>query len=517
MVVTLRHERRELGVGTSGPGPATLTAVRATVAAVQDARKKGRELPPDSSELLIEMEAIGEERPVGEGDDWFRPGAAERLLEPGVDGFTIRGPASAKRVCPSEIVIKNQALSEAVKTVVEHLNQPVGVLRLYRFRTRHWYQAASAEDVVQLRRGLVLLSHDDLSRPSITESIDQIGALLGYRLKPSGKFAYEYEPAVEGYTRRDNAVHQAGATWALATYTASSSLPAARAAAESALQAHLARVKDLEGVTGASYVESEDRKNRLSLTAQVALAIRSHRSRERHADILARLRAGMIWLQRPEGDFIPAFPPARRLPESERHPAQALLALLDERSTHADRRMERVFERALEHHRDHFSQEPTMESAAWLVQPFARRALASGEQEMARFAFELGDWLIERQLTPSNCPWPELHGGVVPDPEMTPDISTAVVLSGWLDCLSLARRMGDAERTRAYELGAQRAARFVLQLQMRESEAYYVRVVRDVVGGVRTSPADNRMPLENLQYALLALNKYRNLMFWGNP
>jgi hypothetical protein len=229
------------------------------------------------------------------------------------------------------------------------------------------------------------------------------------------------------------------------------------------------------------------------------------------------LRAGIIWLQRPEGDFIPAFPPARRLPVSERHPAQALLALLDDRPTRMDRRTDRVFERALEHYRERFRREPTIEAAAWLVQPFAQRALESGEHEMVRFAFELGDWLIERQLTSSNCPWPELHGGVVPEPEMTPDISTAVVLSGWLDCLSLARRSGDAERTKAYELAAQRAARFVLQLQMRESEAYYVRVVRDVVGGVRTSPADNRMPLENLQYALLALNSYRNVMFWGNP
>ena len=516
VVVTLRHQRCRLGVGASGPGPVIPTTVQATAAAIQDAKEKATPPLPDSSEVLIEIEAIGDEQPVDSVDNWFQPGVPEQLLEPGVDGFTIRAGVRARRVCPSETVIKNQALSDAVKRVVEDMSNPVGSLRLYRFRTRHWYQATSGGNVVQLRRGLIPVTYDDLTRASISASVDRIGELLVYRQRPSGRFAYEYEPAVEDYTGRDEAVHQAGAAWALAVYASLKSSRSVSAAADAAIGAHIPGVKDLEGVGSASYVESEDGKNKLALTAQLALAIAAHRSPEPGADVLARLRAGMIWLQRPGGDFVTAFPPARRLPGHARHPALALLALLEQRQARAVPRTERVFDRALGYYQQAFHKRPTLESAAWLAQPFSQMAVACGRQEMARLAFEFGDWLIGRQLTPSNCRWPELHGGVVREPGMMPDISTAVALSGWLDCLSAARRFGEVERAKAYELAAQRAARFVLQLQMREPEAYFMRVAKDTVGGVRTSPADNRMPLENLQYALLALTKYQAVMFAGD-
>ena len=92
-------------------------------------------------------------------------------------------------------------------------------------------------------------------------------------------------------------------------------------------------------------------------------------------------------------------------------------------------------------------------------------------------------------------------------------VNTAVCLSAWLDSCLAARRFGDSARAEKYLRAAESAARFIMQLQIRKEEVYYMPVDRDAVGGIRTSVADNRIRLENLQYALLALTKYRDVAF----
>ena len=62
---------------------------------------------------------------------------------------------------------------------------------------------------------------------------------------PTGSFAYEYEAAVEAYSENDNPVHQAGAAWALAAYSACSSTPAAVAQADLAIECLCDRISDL--------------------------------------------------------------------------------------------------------------------------------------------------------------------------------------------------------------------------------------------------------------------------------
>ena len=79
--------------------------------------------------------------------------------------------------------------------------------------------------------------------------------------------------------------------------------------------------------------------------------------------------------------------------------------------------------------------------------------------------------------------------------------------------MTLARAVGDSPRTRRYETLVREAARFVMQLQVRPKEAYFIRSAQDAIGGVRAAPAVNRLRIDHCQHALLALMKARQTLY----
>ena len=126
---------------------------------------------------------------------------------------------------------------------------------------------------------------------------------------------------------------------------------------------------------------------------------------------------------------------------------------------------------------------------------------------------ELADWLADKQLTRANCKWAEMWGGVAAYSEGRAGVATASYLEGFADALLLARSVGDVERARRYESLVRGAARFVMQLQVRSEEAYFMRSPQDAVGGIRTSPSLNLLRIDHGQHAIIGLIKARQVLF----
>ena len=79
--------------------------------------------------------------------------------------------------------------------------------------------------------------------------------------------------------------------------------------------------------------------------------------------------------------------------------------------------------------------------------------------------------------------------------------------------MTLAREVKDQKRTRRYESLVRDAARFVMQLQIRPEEAYFIRSPQDAVGGIRTTPSLNLLRIDHCQHALVGLIKARKVLF----
>jgi len=499
-----------------GPLPVAVAARDAAVKAAQVlAVDAGVDLDV-VNQLLVEIEVFDPAEPFTVEGDWTRPGVLDPHFEPGLHGLNIRGPRGHYRFCPSDLVTNDMVLADVLKKVAEFTHGDPSQLhnvQLLRFRSTHWYEPNALGEIVELHRGLLIVPPERVRPAELDRAIAALADYMAYRQRGDGSFAYQYEPARDIYSDENNPVRQAGAALAVVIHAARSGSSASKGAAEMALRYHLDRLVDIPDLPGASYIATPDRRNKLGVTALICAALAEHPDAARFAETRKKLVNGMLWLQRPSGMFVTAFPPAEEIEGQDYFPGEALLAMADHYALEPTAEILDAFDRAIAYYRSWFRDARSPAFVPWQVQAFAAMAGQTKRRDYIDFVFELTDWLAEMQLNPSNCPYPELHGGIASYQPGRAGIATASYLEAFADALAVARMAGDAARVKRYESLVRDAARFVLQLQVRPEEAWFIRSPKDAVGGMRTSPTLNLLRIDHCQHAMIALIKTRRALF----
>jgi len=119
---------------------------------------------------------------------------------------------------------------------------------------------------------------------------------------------------------------------------------------------------------------------------------------------------------------------------------------------------------------------------------------------------------IEQQIREGRSYEPEYIPPGLSEVRCRAGITTAVYLEGCVDAARTAETLGDRQRAERYREAARKAARFVIQLQFRPQECFYVQSPKEVVGGVRNSPADPTLRIDHSQHALAALLRTAGLL-----
>lgn len=519
VVVTLRQYGHVRGRGTGSRSPVVTACRDAAVAALADAASIGPVTGEWLSRIRLEIEAVGQAQPVNFTGRWSDRTAFAGIIEPGVHGVVLQYGQARRQFCPSEIISKSLEVHEAIRSLAQQLVQSpeeLAAADIFRFRTTHWHELTPGGRVVQLHRGVVLVEPQAVNDDNLARTIERLADYMVYRQLPSGWFSYQYEPSTDTYVEEDNLVRQAGVAWALALHGRTYRRSASAGAAEMALEALADRAVNLRGAEDVSFIAGRNGLHKLGITALATLAMFDHPEADDYAELRRRLVNGIHWLQRPSGKFVTAFPPSPRLSSQFYFPGEALLVLARSYEDQPSQRVIDAFNAALGYYRQTFNDDPMPPFVPWQTQAFVRMALPTKRRDYVDFVFQMNDWLMDKQYDQSNCPWPELHGGVAAYQGFPPGVATAAYLEGFADALRLARRVGDTERAARYEQVVRRAARFVMQLQFRPEEAYYVRSLPDTVWGVRTTLSRNRLRVDHCQHALLALMKTRQVLF-GQP
>lgn len=129
------------------------------------------------------------------------------------------------------------------------------------------------------------------------------------------------------------------------------------------------------------------------------------------------------------------------------------------------------------------------------------------EPALARFVFEMNDWLIGFQDWGPTVP-PELWGRFR-HPRVSSLSQDASSVGAYLEGLSqayvLAEQLMDASRQERYRLAVMRGLRYLMQLTVQSSEELYFspRAIEGV-GGVRTDFGDSKLKIDSAQFALKA-------------
>ncbi len=465
--------------------------------------------------LLIEIEVIKDEELLPQGGDWTRAGALDAIIEPGMDGLVLVAPKKPIRFCPTELIAADQPLAELLSEVAKSSlsGTAPGEVPLVRFRTIHWYQPPKSDNVVSLHRGLTVIQPEDVTTEALDRSIASLADYMIYRQLRSGLFTYQYEAGQDRYTEDNSPIRQIGGVVALAVHARATGRSASRSAADLGVRYHLQGLRVLPNVERAAFLATADGRHRLGVSAMLCLALGEHPQPARYADTRVKLANAILSLQRPSGMFMTAFPPARDIIGQAHYPGEALLALATHYAHQPTGRVLDAFDRAIAFYRDYFRETPSPVFASWQLRAFAAMAGHTKRQDYAEYVFELADWIIERQIDAPECPWPELRGGITTHREGKADFTTAFHLEAIADALQLARSVNDAERISRYDRALRGAVRFVMQLQVRPEEAYFMRSPRDAVGGIRTGLTLNLLRIDHCEHALIGLIKARQVLY----
>lgn len=550
--VTLREDGVLLAGGQSDGEAVVPGVVTAAQRAVRALAAKGRTLSAAQAQrCALEIELLGDDERVGTGAD--SPEELAAWYEPGFEGIRAHVGARDVFIRPSQLLSREPVCEgdggswsacnpyrvsiasllaavgpsppsgpDAGLDLPARIEVPPQRVEFYRYRTRHFWQARQGLRPVELVCGLRRVGEDEVTPNRIDEAVRHTAEYIRYRQRPEGFFAHEYLPGRDRYIRENGGWdRQAGTIWSLAAYARATGDDAARRAADRAIEAMRRMVRPRPGYDRTAFVATPDGRDKLSTTALFGLALLDVPEPERYAELVTLLGEAVRSLQLPDGRFRVRFASkVETLVEREQSPGAAVLFLARLYDRYREPRWREGLDRALPFSRQHHRESAGPAFAAWQIQAYGRLARSTTLSRYAEFVLEMADRLAATQLdaaVPSEGVWPEVaqlcDGGLDAVGAGRAGIATALYVTGLVEAAQTARAFGDATRAGHYQDVIRRATRFLLQLQFKPEEAYFVRSPRDAVYGFRVSPIDNTLRIDYTQQAWVALRAAREMLW----
>lgn len=522
--VSLRRHGTLLGSSDSGAMPVMEACRTAAEAALSTAAAKKPLSLTDLDECGLEVELIGPRERVGDGSD--TPVALSPMFAPAVHGVAVRLKNQEVLVRPSQIISREMLCRKSddidyrcdrYEGVLKDLKDKLGLSRdppeldpkevtFLRFRTTHLYEPRSGAEVVLLIGGMRPVPAGEAAPASFRRAVDRIAAFIAYRQVPEGIFSYEFLPGRDMYWPEDqNWIRQAATTWSIAHHARMTGDRPSAAVAAKAIEAMLSMAQPVADRPGARFIATPDDKHALGTTALVALSLIDSPEADRHLAMRLSLLDGIASLQREDGSFRTSFPPAADSASQDYYPGEALLAVARHYEKARDARWRDLCDKALPFYLSYFRATRPAMFVPWQAQAWGQMARTTRLRKYADFVFEMSDLIVATQITETDPTLPIYLGGFDVYANGAPGISTAVYVEGMVEAVRTAEAFGDRQRADKYRQSVRRAGRFVLQLCFREEECYYVRSIQDVLGGVRNTPINPTLRIDNMQHALAAL------------
>jgi hypothetical protein len=477
-----------------------------------------------------------------------------RSFDGGREGMGVEFRGRAGRTRPSEIIAANYTpdlgLAAAERAIgLTHADKvrSESDIRYFRFRTHHLWQPSATRLPVLLNRGDSLVEPSAVSSEGLDAAIRRIGDYLRYRRNRDGWFSYQFNPSADRYSDANSATAQMHALMALVAYARWSGSPEVRDAARGSISVVLPEVRALgmsplaaasrpttdQATSAASdapasqaglIVDFTGHSEQLETTARFVLAIQEFEDSGVSAGQYEGLLKGLLSAQDEDGRIEMLFSVAGGRQAEEFEGAGLAVRALS-RDSLTSLRIEPALARAFAYYRHALTPPATTTATTIGPGPVAAGLLASGlagayartnDGRMSDVVFSVCDRFVSVQLAESNCRWQELHGAIAARGGGNVGIDTAWYLSALAEGLRLADRAGDRERVKRYRAAVSAAARFVMQLEVREGGTFYVRTRRDALGGMRMRPWDSRIRIDHCAEALLALMNAREALFGGH-
>jgi hypothetical protein len=560
IVTTLHATARRNGaiVAEARTAPMPLIDAAAAAGAMLGRSARARKSPiGETTTLGMELEWLGERQELNLSLDARGKWTDElfHAFEPGVEGIGVAYRERAGWTRPSQVIASNyspdlalQAAEQAAGLkLIDKLSAPAEV-RYFRFRTRHYWQTADRARPTELTRGEEYVPPERVTREGLDAAISRIGRYLRYRQNSDGWYSEEYLPSVDRYGEGNSARVQIHALQGLTVYATWTGQAEDVNAAKKGLRRSAqfltviaaplttqptghppATTSAAPPVTG-MILAFPGHGDHLEITSRylaALMALKPEADLEKAADDLVKaLTAGQDDQGRLEIVYseISTDPVRTDSVDDIRGAANALAALAAYGLKRPDDAIMGVFHRAQRYYAGWFRAGPGMAETAVFARALILTYAVSNDARSSDLAFAMLDRIATCQRSSvvdrstGNTDevtgrLPELDGAFALRQPGVVGADTATCLLAFADGLALAERIGDRERAERYRRVVLSAARFVLQLEMSEAGAYYVRSRIDAVGGIRASPWNNSLRADHASEALMALIQARRAIF----
>lgn len=436
--------------------------------------------------------------------------AISQAISLGVHGLALECAGRCAWFSSSKPIIHNYS---ATKTC-ERLAESIGLssdgyrradARLWRLETIHLVQPSRATPPRRLFRCDRTIPREQTDFGSVQQLLDGAGKWLLRHVRGDGSLEYKYLPSRGEYSSANNDLRQWMATHCLAELHRDAPDQRHQEAYQRNLAYNLAKYYRNTGAF--AYIIDQD-KAKLGAAACALMALLAGDNGEKYASEAASLKHGLLSQSEPDGSFRTFFVPSDRNDQQSFYSGEAMLAL----AMWLERRPDPALQERLRHAREYYL--PYYRATGryapfipWHTMAYWRLAKLTGDDDYTKAIFELNDWLVCLQNVDPASPLDQQGDFFVSrfaynGPSHAS--STAVYLEGLAYAYAAARAAGDETRAAAYCSSLRWGWRYLIQLQFREENAFYLRHRQRVLGGLRTTLADNQVRCDNVQHAAMA-------------
>jgi hypothetical protein len=507
--VAIRVHGRLRATHSAAAGTLVESVKEALVDAVRDNDYGGQFVRGEVPNARIELMILTGREPITRRE----PHSVKTAFALGGDGVELDHDAETTRYLPW--VVFNYEIGSHER-LLERLCRKAGLpedawqdpdTQIYRTTWLHYLESPSAAGPGYVE----LFRYRRKDQPPMTAAtVRQAALTAGRRLVRTqmydGRYSYVYD-AVDDEFRNEsyNMVRMAGSTYSIARLAAHlegrEEQKLFRDSAARAL-AYLSQLaQPMPGVEDAKFILAKaGAKGKLGTTALTLLGLQHAKLGGQYQVLQYQLVRGILAIQDASGR-LPGYILNRESDGGQDYyPGETLLALAVEAKATKNPAVIEAIERAFPYYRAHFTLHPATAFVLWQTDAWGRFYRLRPERQYADFVFQQIDWLLERQYTERNSPFPDYVGGFVRGKR--PGISTTTFNEAVIIGCALAREVGDTERERRYRGAALAGLAFISRLQVDEVETFCLPTPELAEGGLARSLTLFEMRNDNDQHAI---------------
>jgi len=228
-----------------------------------------------------------------------------------------------------------------------------------------------------------------------------------------------------------------------------------------------------------------------------------------YEDDMKKMADAIISLQQPDGRLLTDFAGQYRDIDQMYYPGETLLALVRYyKKTKYKPALEAV-EKAYPFYQDFWNKKDNQQGSfvPWQARAYQEAYSVTKDKRYADFVFQLMDWMLKKYKPLGRDAVPGRQGAL-----NTQFAGTGVYSEGLSAAVRLAREVGDKERVERYTKALRGTMGYVLGLQIKDEDTYWIKRPDKVLGALSMRPDNEELRIDSTYHAISAVH-YTSKLF----